>query len=76
MGGDEFAVIVKGNDYECIEELIDNLNRHNLEASRGNGIVIACGMARFEDDKYVAEIFERADADMYENKKKLKMGRD
>lgn len=76
VGGDEFAVIVKGNDYECIEELIDNLNRHNLETSRGNGIVIACGMARFEDDKYVAEIFERADADMYENKKKLKTGRD
>ena len=36
------------------------------------GIVIACGMAKYENDVCVATIFERADRIMYENKKILK----
>ena len=43
-------------------------------AARG-GIVIACGMAKYENDVSVAPVFERADQKMYENKSDLKGGR-
>lgn len=41
------------------------------------GIVIACGMARYEDgrDASVSSVFERADQVMYENKNRLKTSR-
>ncbi|MCR4908031.1 MAG: GGDEF domain-containing protein [Lachnospiraceae bacterium] len=72
IGGDEFAVLVQGNDFMSIEELIGRVNDHNDEASRTGGIVIACGMSKFEDDNCVAAVFERADIRMYENKNRLK----
>ncbi len=75
VGGDEFAVISQGSDYECIDELIGRLNDHNRAASRTGGITIACGMARFGDGDCVASVFERADHSMYENKSILKATR-
>ena len=72
VGGDEFAVIVSGRDYEHIDDLIQEIRRHNVEASQHGGIVIACGMSRFADDACVATVFERADHGMYENKNALK----
>ncbi len=74
IGGDEFAVIVQGEDYNSIEELMGKVNDHNSEALSSGGIVIACGMSRFEGDESVAPVFERADQNMYENKEKLKDG--
>ena len=72
IGGDEFAVIAQGNDYACIEELVGRVNDRNTEAQRGGGTVIACGMAKYENDETVAPVFERADQSMYENKTELK----
>ena len=72
VGGDEFAVIAQGRDYMCIEGLLEKMNNYNADAFRAGGILIACGMARFEDDECVASVFDRADHSMYENKKKLK----
>ena len=72
IGGDEFAVISQSNDYTCIEELIEIVRKHNTEASRTGGVVIACGMSKFDNDDSVAAVFERADQNMYENKSKLK----
>lgn len=72
VGGDEFAVIVQGKDYDDIEALIEAVARHNWEASRTGGIVIACGMSRYDNDGSVATVFERADHKMYENKNELK----
>ncbi len=72
MGGDEFAVIAQGNDYERIDELMGAVRDRNAEAIRNGGIVIACGMAKFHNDTCVATVFERADHKMYENKTKLK----
>ena len=72
VGGDEFAVISQGNDYMSIEELIGRVNDHNAKASRGGGIVIACGMSKYNDDACVAAVYERADQEMYENKSSLK----
>ncbi len=75
VGGDEFVVIAQGQDYEQIDGHLEKMGRYNEEASRSGGILIACGMAGFEDDECVATVFERADRNMYENKKMLKAPR-
>ena len=72
IGGDEFAVIAQGSDYERIEELVGKINDHNAKTNRTSGLVIACGMAKFDNDASVASVLERADHNMYENKKMLK----
>ena len=72
VGGDEFAVIAQGSDYASIDQLIAQVNDHNMEAIHGGGIVIACGMAKRENDTSVAAVFERADQNMYGNKSALK----
>jgi diguanylate cyclase (GGDEF)-like protein len=72
IGGDEFAVIAQGSDYAFIEDRFEKVSAHNAEALQNGGILIACGMARFEDDKRVADVLERADRNMYENKNALK----
>ena len=72
VGGDEFAVISQGDDYENIEELLGVIAAQNEKARKDGGIVIACGMARYEKDACVASVFERADERMYENKSSLK----
>ena len=75
IGGDEFVAVVQGADFECIEELLGKMKDHNVKARRTGGIVIACGMAKREDDSRVATVFERADSAMYENKSALKEGK-
>ncbi|MCR5294096.1 MAG: EAL domain-containing protein, partial [Lachnospiraceae bacterium] len=75
VGGDEFAVISQGIDYECMDERIEEMRLHNEEAMRSEGIVIACGMSRFMHDDCVAPVFKRADDNMYENKSFLKASR-
>ena len=72
VGGDEFAVISQGDDYVRIDELIREMEEHNLKAIQTGGIVIACGMGRYEKDASVALVFERADQNMYVNKSALK----
>ena len=72
VGGDEFAVIAQGSDYARIDELVELMRVHNAEAQKNGGIVIACGMAKYDKDASVAPVFKRADQMMYENKGKLK----
>ena len=72
IGGDEFAVISQGADYENIDSLLAQIAEHNKKNASAAGVVIACGMSKFNNDNNVAAVFERADALMYENKKKLK----
>ncbi|MBQ9459494.1 MAG: diguanylate cyclase [Oscillospiraceae bacterium] len=72
VGGDEFAVIVQGKDYANIGSLVGRLNDHNMEARRSGGIVVACGMAKYENEPNISALFERADQSMYENKRSLK----
>ena len=72
VGGDEFAVISQGRDYEYLDELTAKIHDYNAGAVQTGKVIIACGAARFEDDESVASVFERADHDMYENKKALK----
>ena len=72
VGGDEFAVLAQGDDYNRLDELIRQMNEHNEEAIDNGGIVIALGMSRYDHDAKTAQVYERADQRMYENKSQLK----
>ena len=72
VGGDEFAVIAEGSDLDNIDALLGRVNHHNAQALQDGGVVIACGMARCDHDASVAAVFDRADVDMYNNKRALK----
>ncbi len=75
VGGDEFAVFLLGNDYKNRQDLLNKLYAQVLDnQSTGNGPILAAGMSEYvpKTDSIVAEIFDRADKRMYENKRKLK----
>lgn len=75
VGGDEFVVFLRGNDYSARKELMEKLRGQVLENLKTNGgVVLASGMAEYlpESDSFVSEIFERADKDMYDDKARLK----
>ena len=72
VGGDEFTVISEGEDYAHIDELMERLHASNeINALTGDAIV-ASGMARYDGDRNVQAVFERADSKMYKEKKLLK----
>gem|GEM_PF-3380943 len=75
VGGDEFVVISQDEDYERSEELVDTIAKYNEMAITDGSIVVACGMSKFNNDDCVADVFERADKKMYENKNMLKIRR-
>ncbi len=75
IGGDEFAVFLKGEDYNSRNRLMKQLHSTVLSnLDKHNGPVIAAGMAEYEPDSdtNVTDIFERADHLMYEDKRELK----
>ena len=74
IGGDEFCAVLKGDDFDNRNMLMDGLRermRGNVNSGR---VVLASGISVFDDksDKFVSQIFQRADALMYENKRQLK----
>ncbi len=74
IGGDEFAVLMKGNDYENRSVLLDELNQ-KVEVNQAVGdVVIAAGIAQFVPgvDMSLSAVFERADSLMYQRKAQLK----
>jgi len=72
VGGDEFVVIAQGEDYEQIDERIKDMADRNAKAKETGDIVIACGMSKFDNDESIANVFQRADHNMYANKNALK----
>ena len=72
IGGDEFAVIAQGDDFANTDKLMTMVVDHNEEAHTKGGIIIACGMARYNQESNVAHVFDRADQIMYRNKSDLK----
>lgn len=74
VGGDEFAVLLKGHDYQCRDELLESINRQVDDNLVKGDVVIAVGMAAYEpgQDQNVAAVFNRADNLMYVRKKELK----
>ena len=77
IGGDEFAIVLQGGDYQAREELLGKLRIKSIENKiRGDFSrpVLATGISIFrpETDRKVSDVFERADARMYKDKKDLK----
>lgn len=74
IGGDEFAVILIGADYFDREKIFAKFQKSVAHNRKTGNVVVASGYADFifADDRCVADAFERADDNMYENKKKLK----
>lgn len=74
IGGDEFAAILKGSDFENREDLFREFTAKIDENNKNGGVVVACGMAVFDpklDDNYT-DVFMRADQQMFERKEQLK----
>ena len=74
IGGDEFAVVLRGDDFAVRDQLMVQLDSGTYAAHDGEPVSIAGGLAVFDPqaDNGFAAVFERADAAMYENKKRQK----
>ena len=72
IGGDEFAAIIQGTDYEEREKRLEELEKVNQDHKGTVYPVIACGMSVYDNDKNVQDVFSRADQKMYTEKKRLK----
>lgn len=80
IGGDEFVVILQGHDLEDHVELIEQMHEQAKEEyiALGDNLVpvsIACGVAIYGEygEEEFHDVFNRADAKMYENKKAMKL---
>lgn len=75
VGGDEFVILLRGLDYENRHDLLKEFKDYVLENKSKGKVVVAIGMAEYQDGSSVAEIFEKADREMYANKKALKQAK-
>ena len=73
IGGDEFAVICQDGDYDNIDALMEKMIAEGSSNGEGDGVQIACGMARYGGDDKAEAVFERADRQMYEVKMRMKV---
>ncbi|MCR4892453.1 MAG: GGDEF domain-containing protein [Lachnospiraceae bacterium] len=72
-GGDEFAVIMRSEDYDNRYRLLEEFNRQAEENIKTGKAVISVGMAELEDgDRQLSDIFKRADESMYVRKMQMK----
>ena len=75
IGGDEFVVVLNAGDYINREKLLKQMRAVVIRnIGKKEGVVIATGLVDYDsvNDKKLSDVFERADAKMYENKKFLK----
>lgn len=73
-GGDEFVAILTGRDYLIRRELVLALHDRSVENIGTQGVVISGGYSDYNraEDITFHDVFERADALMYEEKQLLK----
>ena len=73
IGGDEFAVLLRGEDFMNRTALLGELNATSRANVETGDVVIAAGMAEYdEEDGNISATFRRADQAMYEIKRELK----
>ncbi|MBR6046288.1 MAG: GGDEF domain-containing protein [Ruminococcus sp.] len=74
IGGDEFVILLKGQDYDHREVLTEQFIEV-MKGNHGRGLVtVAIGLADFDrdEDNRLQDVFERADSEMYLNKKQFR----
>ena len=77
IGGDEFAIILRGHDLENIDSLVEEFNNELMALSQNKAlspweaVSAAIGYATYDSSKDAGavNVFKRADNNMYENKK-------
>ena len=73
VGGDEFVAIIQGKDYDMIDNRLNKIDRANKRNVKNDSVTMAVGFAKFgSGDRFVSDVFDRADSAMYQNKKKMK----
>lgn len=79
IGGDEFVAVLQNDDYKNREKLLAKMKKKMNSLKESNGSVcekisIASGISVYDPktDRNVSDIFNRADAIMYENKAYMK----
>ena len=70
--GTLMEVVAQGPDLENVDNIAEEIKQINLRHMEEGKVVVACGTARYEGDRNVAAVFERADERMYVNKNWLK----
>ena len=70
IGGDEFAVFVVGVDYENLDVLIQSIKEQNERNAAVGEVCVSCGVAKYQGEPNVETLFKRADALMYDHKRK------
>ncbi len=78
IGGDEFAAVLAGNDYDKRMSLVGMLRRktrENYKQNKGPAVAVGIGIFDRMKDKKVSDVFKRADENMYEDKLNLKSGK-
>ncbi len=73
VGGDEFVAVSRGKDYEHIDAIMNKLDSTNRENAEEGKIVVSFGMARYNGEKTMAEVFDNADRRMYAYKQQIKL---
>ncbi|WP_034452802.1 diguanylate cyclase domain-containing protein [Butyrivibrio sp. AE2032] len=83
VGGDEFFIILKNEDFQNLDFLLGRLDKviDEINASADEPweqVWLSKGFAIYDpaEDNIVQKIMQRADMLMYENKRERKMGRD
>ncbi len=74
IGGDEFVVLLRGNDYTNRMDLMQQLHRLSAAHIGSDEAVVSGGLAEYDPDQdhCFRDTFERADAAMYREKILLK----
>ena len=79
IGGDEFAVILRGEGYLCRDRLIKNARDNSIKAVTVEDVMdgkisMAFGIAEYESgiDTVVSDVAKRADEQMYKSKAYIK----
>ena len=74
VGGNEFVVLLQGEDYEARETILEDFNARIEENIREGSVVASLGLAVYDPgkDQSFHEVFKRADDLMYERKMQLK----
>ncbi len=83
IGGDEFVVILMGEDYEKAEEMKGHFKDAigkmavDKELRDWEKVSAAIGVAKYDPDRdhSVEDVFKRADEAMYDDKSRMKAGR-
>ncbi|MBQ3305300.1 MAG: GGDEF domain-containing protein, partial [Clostridia bacterium] len=73
IGGDEFVILLQGEGFDTMDEVIGALNRRVEANIKAGKVVVSIGYAVLTpQDRRLGDVFERADNMMYERKKALK----